>query len=60
MKNAGITNVLHKAWEMFIVVRITEAADRVVMFDFVNEETREQIYYMSPRKVQGNCLSIKR
>lgn len=30
------------------------------MFEFDNEEDRNQIFYMSPWSVQGHCLSMKR
>lgn len=60
VKNAAIINALQKAWEGFNAVKIMEATNRVEMFDFTDEETREKIFDMCPWSVQGQCLSIKK
>lgn len=44
VKTATIYNVLQKAWEGFSDFRNREATDRVVMFDFAVEETRENYF----------------
>lgn len=44
VQNVAINNVLHKAWEGFSAIQKTEAMDRVVIFDFTDEETRERIF----------------
>lgn len=51
VKAVAIISVLLKAWEDFGVVRIKETTNRVMLFDFDNEETQEQIFDMSPWSV---------
>lgn len=43
VKTAAMTNVLQRAWERLGGIKITEATDRVVLFDFENWETQKKI-----------------
>lgn len=42
-KAVAIISVLHKSWENSGTVQIKEATDRVMLFEFDNEETWEHI-----------------
>lgn len=58
VKVVAIISVLQKSWEIFGTVRMNEATDRVMLFEFDNKDTREQIFDMVGRRTLPNHKEV--
>lgn len=60
MKPVVTHSVLKLAWARYGKIRITELEDKIMLFEFANEDAKNQIFDMSPWSIQGHCLSLQK
>lgn len=60
VKSTAIHNVQKMAWARYETVTISDVSDKVVLFEFKNEEDHKQIVNMSSWYVQADCLSMRK